>query len=57
MCEIYLMESCLYCSMTIISAIILGTFTALGQPVFPGSLVETVLKNDLHTREEILQAL
>ena len=53
----YLNASCLYCSITIMSAIILGTSTAFGQPVFPGSLLETVLKKDPHTKEDMLSAL
>ena len=39
------------------TTIILGTSTDLGQPVFPGSLLETVLKKDSQTNEDMLRAL
>ena len=39
------------------SLMILGTSTALGQPVFPGSLLDIVLKKDSHTYDEMLCGL
>ena len=43
--------------MQIISLIILGTSTALGQPLLLGSFTVTVLKKDSHTRDETLLEL
>ena len=43
--------------MQIMSLIILGTSTALGQPLLLGSFTVTMLKKDSHTRDETLLEL